>query len=167
LYRKRIGWLAALILVNMASGHVIARHEELIVSSIALAFFIPLLIATGGNAGSQSATLMIRAIATGDLRPNQWLWAAGREILVGLGLGVSLGLATWFLGFYRGGLDMAVVIFLTMSAIVLISNLIGVGLPFLLNRLGLDPAVASSPLITTVVDFVGLTIYFFIAIHIL
>lgn len=167
LYRKRIGWLAALILVNMASGHVIARHEELILSSIALAFFIPLLIATGGNAGSQSATLMVRAIATGDLRPNQWLWAAGREVLVGLSLGVSLGLATWFLGFYRGGVDMAVVIFLTMSAIVLISNLIGVGLPFLLNRLGLDPAVASSPLITTVVDFVGLTIYFFIAIHIL
>jgi magnesium transporter len=125
------------------------------------------LIATGGNAGAQSATLIIRAIATGDLRADQWLWAVGKELLVGLGLGVTLGLATWFLGFYRGGFDMAIIILLTMTAIVLVSNLIGVGLPFLLNKLKLDPAVASSPLITTVVDFVGLTIYFSIAVQIL
>lgn len=167
LYRKRIGWLAALIVVNMASGHVIARHEDLLLSSIALSFFIPLLIATGGNAGAQSATLMVRAIATGDLRADQWLWAVGKELLVGLGLGVTLGLATWFLGFYRGGFDMAVIVFLTMTAIVLVSNLIGVGMPFLLDRLKMDPAVASSPLITTVVDLVGLTIYFSIAVQIL
>jgi len=167
LFRKRVGWLTGLILVNLAASEIIAFHEELLLSSIALAFFIPLLIATGGNAGAQSATLMIRAMATGDLKPDQWLWAAGKELALGVALGLTLGILTWFLGIYRGGLRMGLVVFLSMVGIVLVSNLIGASLPFLLNKLRLDPAVASSPLITSVADVAGLSIYFFIAAFIL
>ncbi len=167
LFRKRVGWLTGLILVNLAASEIIAFHEELLLSSIALAFFIPLLIATGGNAGAQSATLMIRAMATGDLKPDQWLWAAGKELALGVALGLTLGILTWFLGIYRGGLKMGLVVFLSMVGIVLVSNLIGASLPFLLNKLRLDPAVASSPLITSVADVAGLSIYFFIAAFIL
>lgn len=167
LFQKRIGWLTGLILVNLAASEIIAFHEELLLSSIALTFFIPLLIATGGNTGAQSATLMIRAMATGDLRPDQWLRAFGKELLLGLLLGFTLGVLAWFIGIYRGGFGLSLVIFLSMAAIVLVSNLIGAGLPFLLSRLRLDPAVASSPLITSVADVAGLAIYFFIAVRVL
>ena len=167
LFRKRIGWLTGLILVNLAASEIIAFHEELLLSSIALAFFIPLLIAAGGNAGAQSATLMIRAMATGDLKPDQWVYAVGKELALGVVLGLTLGLLSWFLGVYRGGLRMGMVVFLAMSGIVLVSNLIGASLPFLLSKLRLDPAVASSPLITSVADVAGLSIYFFIATWIL
>ena len=163
LFRKRIGWLMGLILVNLAASEIIAFHENLLLSSIALAFFIPLLIAAGGNADAQSATLMIRAMATGDLKPDHWIRAAGKELALGILLGLTLGVLTWFLGVYRGGWRMGMVVFLAMTGIVLVSNLIGASLPFLLSRLRLDPAVASSPLITSVADVVGLSIYFFIA----
>jgi magnesium transporter len=167
LYRRRIVWLGGLVLVNLVSAGVLAAHEELLISSIALAFFIPLLIATGGNAGAQSATLMVRAIATGDLHPGEWSWAIGREIGIGALLGMTIGLATWGLGLFKGGVEIGIVVGLTMIAVVIVSNLIGVILPFLLTRLRMDPAVASSPLITSVADVVGLIIYFSIATRIL
>lgn len=167
LYRKRIVWLGGLVLVNLVSAGVLAAYEELLVSSIALAFFIPLLIATGGNAGAQSATLMVRAIATGELHLGEWSWAIGREIGIGALLGLTVGFATWSLGFFRGGVEIGMVVGLSMIAVVVASNLIGVILPFLLTRLRLDPAVASSPLITSVADVVGLIIYFSIATRIL
>lgn len=167
LYRKRIGWLVALVLVSLASSGVIAAYEEVLVSAIALAFFIPLLIGSGGNTGAQSATLMVRAIATGDVQLGQWMWAAGREIGVGILLGLTTGLATWLLGSFRGGFEIGIVVGLAMLSIVIVANMIGVLLPFLLTRLRLDPAVASSPLITSIADFVGLMIYFSIATWIL
>ncbi|MBS3921081.1 MAG: magnesium transporter [Deltaproteobacteria bacterium] len=167
LYRRRIVWLGGLVLVNLVSAGVLAAHEELLISSIALAFFIPLLIATGGNAGAQSATLMVRAIATGELHLGEWSWAISREIGVGALLGMTIGLATWGLGLFKGGGEIGIVVGLTMIAVVIASNLIGVVLPFLLTRLRLDPAVASSPLITSVADVVGLIIYFSIATRIL
>jgi magnesium transporter len=167
LYRKRIIWLAVLILVNLISAEVIAAYEEVLTASIALAFFIPLLIASGGNTGAQSATLIIRAIATGDVDLSQWLWAVGREMALGLILGVTMGLTVWLLGLYRGGFEIAIVVAMSMVAIVIVSNLIGVILPFLLTRLGLDPAVISSPLITSVADVAGLIIYFSIAVRVL
>lgn len=167
LYRRRIVWLGGLVLVNLISAGVIAAHEEMLISSIALAFFIPLLIATGGNAGAQSATLMVRAIATGELGLGEWSWAIGREIGIGALLGMTIGLATWGLGLFKGGIEIGIVVGLTMIAVVIASNLIGVILPFLLTRLRLDPAVASSPLITSIADVVGLIIYFSIATRIL
>jgi len=167
LYRKRIIWLAVLLGVNLFASGVIAANEEMIVSTIALAFFIPLLMATGGNAGAQAATLMVRAIATGDVKLTQWLWALSREIGVGLLLGATMGLAVYMLGFYRGGFEIAVIVSLAMLTIVIISNFIGVALPFILTRLQLDPAMASSPLITSIVDVFGLLVYFWIATLIL
>jgi len=167
LYRRRIVWLGGLVLVNLISAGVIAVHEEMLISSIALAFFIPLLIATGGNAGAQSATLMVRAIATGELGLGEWSWAIGREIGIGALLGMTIGLATWGLGLFKGGIEIGIVVGLTMIAVVIASNLIGVILPFLLTRFRLDPAVASSPLITSIADVVGLIIYFSIATRIL
>jgi magnesium transporter len=167
LYRKRIIWLAVLLGVNLIASGVIAAYEELIISTIALAFFIPLLIATGGNAGAQAATLMVRAIATGDVKLSQWLWALSREIGVGLLLGATMGLSVYMLGLYRGGFEIAMIVSLAMLAIVIISNFVGVALPFILTRLRLDPAMASNPLITSIADVSGLLIYFWIAALIL
>lgn len=167
LYSKRIGWLVALVLVNLASSGVIAAHEETLASAIALAFFIPLLIDSGGNTGAQSATLIVRAIATGDVEVREWLWAIGREIGVGVLLGLTMGAATWLIGSFRGGFEIGIVAGLAMASIVVIANMIGVVLPFLLLRFRLDPAVASSPLITSIVDIIGLIIYFSIATRLL
>jgi magnesium transporter len=167
LYHKRIVWLTALVLVSLVSSGVIAAYEETLASSIALVFFIPLLIASRGNAGAQSATLMIRAIATGDVRMEQWMWALGKELSVGLFLGITMGLTSWALGLLRGGFEIGVVVGLAMASIVVVANIIGVALPFLLSRFRLDPAVASSPLITSVADVIGLIIYFSIATGIL
>jgi magnesium transporter len=167
LYRKRIGWLLALVFVNLISSGIIAAYEEVLAASIALAFFIPLLIDTGGNTGAQSASLMIRSLATEDIELSDWLRTLGKELVEGIFLGVTMGVAAWVLGYWRGGVEVAFIVGLTMLSLVIIANLVGVGLPFLLTRLRLDPAVASSPLITTVVDAVGLLIYFSIATWIL
>ena len=163
LYRKRIPWLALLVLVNLAASSVIAAYEETLSAAIALAFFIPLLIGSGGNAGAQAATLMVRALATGDIREKQWPRTLLKELAVGGTLGVTMGATAWFFGVIRGGLDIAIVVGLAMLAIVVAANMIGVVLPFLLSRLGIDPAVASSPLITSIADVAGLVIYFWLA----
>lgn len=163
LYRKRIVWLLVLLGVNLIASGVIAAYEEVLLSTIALAFFIPLLIATGGNAGAQSATLMVRAIATGDVKLTQWFWALGREMAVAGFLGVTMGVASSILGLFRGGPEIGLVVGLAMVLLVLVSNFIGVVLPFVITKFGLDPAVVSNPLITSVADVAGLIIYFTIA----
>ena len=167
LFRSRIGWLFGLVLVNLLSSGVIAAYEEVLAASVALAFFIPLIIDTGGNAGSQSAMLMIRAISTGDVRPAEWLRVLGREILLGMGIGTVLGVVGMALGTFRGGIQVGMVVLLTMVAIIAVTNLMGVVLPFILTKLRLDPAIASGPLITSVADAVGLLIYFSFAILVL
>jgi magnesium transporter len=163
LYRKRIGWLLVLVIVGISSASVLHAFEAQLADTVALAFFIPLLLGSGGNTGSQSATLVVRALATGDLRLNEGVRAIWKEIRVGLSLGVTMALATAVLGLILGGADIAVVVALTMLCIVLTANLIGALLPLLLTRLGLDPATASSPLIASVMDTLGLLIYFTIA----
>ncbi len=163
LFRKRIGWLLLLIAINLVSSGIIEAYEATLESIIALAFFIPLLIDSGGNTGSQSATVMVRSIATGEVKLNEWLRAMGKELLVGLSLGVAMGLASSLLGFYRGTWGLALVVGLSMASIVLVANLVGTILPFILTKLKIDPAVASSPLITSIADAAGLFIYFGIA----
>jgi magnesium transporter len=164
LYRKRIGWLVILILINLVSSTVISIYEDVLASAMVLTFFIPLLIASGGNVGSQSATLMIRALATGDVKLTQWFRVLSKELLVGLAIGATMGLAGGLLGLFQGGYQIGVVVGLAMVAVVLVSNIMGVALPFVLLRVGLDPAVASSPLITSIADATGLAIYFAIAV---
>jgi magnesium transporter len=163
LYRKRIGWLLILVFVNLASSGVIAVFEETLTATIALAFFIPLLIDTGGNAGAQAATLMIRELATGEIQGRDWLRILIKEIGDGLMLGLTMAVAAFGLGYWRGGPMVGLVIAITMLLLLFLANIVGILLPFLLIRLKLDPAVASSPLITTVVDSMGLLIYFTIA----
>jgi magnesium transporter len=163
LYRKRISWLLILVFVNLGSSSVIAFFEETLSSTIALAFFIPLLTGSGGNAGAQSAALMIRELATVDIDVRDWIRIFVKELGDGLLLGLTMGAATFALGFWRGGPMVGLVIALSMLALLFVANLFGILLPFVLVRLKFDPAVASSPLITTLVDLMGLTIYFSVA----
>ncbi|NLG85154.1 MAG: magnesium transporter [Firmicutes bacterium] len=163
LFTSRIGWLVSLVFINLLSSGVIAFFEKTLASAIALAFFMPLLIDSGGNAGSQSATLVVRALATGEIRLSQWIKVLFREILVGVMLGMVMGLASGLLGVFRGGYRVGLVVGVSMVAIIILANLVGVLLPFLLTRFKLDPAVASSPLITSIADCMGLFIYFSIA----
>jgi len=167
LFRKRIGWLTVLIFVNLLSAAVIVNYQEYLQTYVALVLFMPLLIASGGNTGAQSATLMVRALSTGDLKLDGWWKALGKEVLVGLMLGGSMGLLTWLLGIYRSGQQIAMVVALSMLSIVVVANLLGVLLPFTLSQFKLDPAVASSPLITSLMDVLGLIIYFTIAVAVL
>lgn len=171
LYRKRIGWLMILVLVNLVSGLAIAMFEDAIEAVIALVFFLPLIIASSGNAGSQSATLMVRALATGDVETTDWLRMWGKEFSVALGLGLTMAVAVSLIGIWRGGpelgVQLAMVVGFAMLAVVIMGAMIGVLLPFMLQRLNMDPATASTPLITSVADVVGILIYFSIASAIL
>lgn len=163
LYRKRVGWLVALVFVSLLSSGVITFFEGTLEKVIVLTAFIPLLTGSGGNTGSQSATLMVRAIATGDLELSEWFSTVCRELIIGLFLGVTLGVVSSLVGFARGGWQIGLIVGLTMMAIIVVASLIGVSLPFILSKLDLDPAVASSPLISSVTDVLGLIIYFTVA----
>lgn len=167
MYRKRVFWLVLLVFANIFSGAGIAYFEDLIAANVALVFFLPLLIDSGGNAGSQSATLMVRAMATGDVVLRDWASMIGRELLVAGLLGLTMALAVSAVGLVRGGPAIAVVVALTMLATVVVGSVIGMSLPFLLSRFKADPATASSPLITTIADGAGVFIYFMIASQVL
>lgn len=160
LLKSRLPWLAVLIAVNLLSSGIISSYEETLTLYVGLAFFIPLLIDAGGNSGSQAAMMMIRALSTGDIRADQWKRILLRELLCGVLIGIVLGLMGGTLGFLRGGPDLALVLFVSLLLILIVTNLTGVLLPFALSALKLDPAMASGPLITTVADAAGLLIYF-------
>ncbi|MED0657553.1 magnesium transporter [Anoxybacillus ayderensis] len=163
LYRKRISWLVLLVFFNIFSGAGIAFFEDTIAQNIALVFFLPLLVDSGGNAGSQSATLMIRALATGDIRIRDWAKLFVKEISIAALLGVTMALAVSLIGLYRGGIEIAIVVSLSMFCVVIVGSLIGMSLPFIFSRFKLDPATASAPLITSLADMIGVVIYFSIA----
>src|SRR5690606_15640977 len=134
----RIVWLFALVVFNLITIKIMASFEEILATAVVLTFFIPLLIGTGGNTGTQSATLMVRALATDDIEINQWWQTFIKEISVGTTIGITMGVTGFALGMFKGGLEIAIVISLTMVAIVLVSNFIGFSLPFLLTKLKLD-----------------------------
>jgi magnesium transporter len=129
LWRARIVWLVLLVFGNIFSGAGIAYFEDTIAAHLALLFFLPLLIASGGNAGAQSATLMVRALATGDVRASDWSKMLAREVVIALGLGVTMALAVSWIGVWRGGTEIATVVSLAMVVIVLIGALIGLCCP--------------------------------------
>ncbi|MFP7571180.1 magnesium transporter [Marivita sp. S2033] len=163
LYSKRIVWLALLVFGNLFSGAGIAYFEETILAYVSLVFFLPLLIDSSGNAGAQSATLMVRAIATGDVALKDWRDLILRELAIAAALGATMALVVFPLGLWRGGPEIAFVVGMTMVLVVMIGSLVGMSLPFLLSRMKLDPATASGPLVTTISDAVGVVIYFSIA----
>ncbi|MDZ4198925.1 MAG: magnesium transporter [Kiritimatiellia bacterium] len=163
LFLARLPWLLVLILVNLVSGAGIAFYETTIERTISLVFFLPLLIASAGNAGAQAATLMVRALATGDVHLRDGFRMLFREAGIAGMLGLTMGVAVWGLGWWRGGIAVAGVVSLTMVCVVMVGSLLGLGLPFLLTRLRLDPAAASVPLVTSLADIGGVLIYFRIA----
>ncbi len=163
LYKNRVFWLVFLVFGSLLSGIGIAHFEDIIAQNIVLVFFLPLLVGSGGNAGSQSSTLMVRALATGDVQFKDWFSLLGRESLVALCLGITMAVAVSFLGFYRGDEYVALVLAISMIGIVLLGCLIGMSLPFILNKFGFDPASASAPLVTSICDATGVLVYLSIA----
>ncbi|WP_332400417.1 magnesium transporter [Vibrio metschnikovii] len=167
MYRKRVFWLVLLVFGNLFSGAGIAHFEDTIHAYVALVFFLPLLIDSGGNAGSQSATLMVRALATGEVIGKDWAKMLGREVMIAGLLGVTMAAAVSMLGLWRGGPEIALVVAITMQIVVIVGSVVGMSLPFILSKLKFDPASASAPLITTIADAVGVIIYFSVATMIL
>lgn len=169
--RKRVFWLAVLFLGSLLTATAIGYYEDALAKAVVLALFIPLIISSGGNSGSQATTLVIRALAIGELRLRDWWRVLFKEIASGLTLGVILGaigfVRVWFWPGAETPAAQATWIALTVATslvgIVLWGSLIGAMLPFLLSRLGLDPASASAPFVATIVDVTGLVIYFSVA----
>lgn len=162
LYKKRIVWLVALVFMNVFSGAAIASFEEVIQSVVSLVFFLPLLIDSGGNAGSQSATLMIRSLAVGDVQMKDWFRLLGKELIVSLFLGLTMAFAVSLVATFRAP-DIIIVVATTMVLNVIAGSLIGMLLPFIFTQFKTDPATASAPLITSIADITGVVIYFSIA----
>ncbi len=162
LYKKRILWLTILVFMNVFSGAAIAHFENVIQSAVSLLFFLPLLIGSSGNAGAQSATLMIRSLAVGDVKTKDWLKLFGKEILVSLLLGITMAIGVSLVASFRAP-EIMMVVAITMVFTVMTGSLIGLLLPFIFTTVKLDPAAASAPLVTSIADISGVLIYFSIA----
>ncbi|TVQ70140.1 MAG: magnesium transporter, partial [Oceanospirillales bacterium] len=167
IYRKRIFWLLLLVFANIFTAAGIAIYEDTIAKYAVLVFFMPLLIGSAGNAGSQASTLMVRALGTGDVVMSDWARLFGREIIIALALGLTMAFAVAFIGHFRGGYDIALIVALSMVSVVMMGSLLGLSLPFILKRAGLDPATASAPLVATIADAAGILVYFGIATAVL
>jgi len=166
--RKRGGWLTLLFIEEMFTGTALRHYEATLASAIALTFFIPLIISSGGNSGSQSATLITRALAVGDVDMRDAMRVFLRELGQGLVLGAFLGA----IGFGRAlmwgnGTEVATVVALTLLFVVITGTIVGAMLPMAFTKVGFDPAIASSPFVASLVDVAGIIIYFNIAIHLL
>jgi magnesium transporter len=167
--RRRAGWLVVLFLGEMLTATAMAFFEEEIARAVVLALFVPLIISSGGNSGSQAATLVIRALALGDLTLRQWWRVLRREVRSGLALGGILGvigfarIALWSLFTDLYGphwLLVALTVGVALVGVVVWGTLAGAMLPIALRRLGFDPAASSAPFVATLVDVTGLVIYF-------
>jgi len=164
LFRRRIVWLLALFVAEAYTGTVMRAFEDELDKVVALAFFVPLLIGTGGNVGSQVTTTLVRAMAVGELRLRDIRWVLGKEVTVGLAMGAVMAAAAFGRAELLGvGADVGVVVALTIATICLWSSAVAAMLPLVLRRLRVDPAVVSAPFITTLVDGTGLVIYFTVA----
>jgi magnesium transporter len=174
--RKRVGWLAALFIGEMFTATAMAYFEDEIARAVVLALFVPLIISSGGNSGSQASTLVIRAMALGEVKLRDWWRVVQRELLSGIVLGFVLGT----IGFLRiviwqmfrpiyGEHYMAVAftVFASLIGVITFGTFAGSMLPFILRRIGVDPASACAPFVATLVDVTGLVIYFTVAIFIL
>ncbi len=162
--RKRIGWLLLLFVAETFTGTVLRFYENELAAVVALSFFIPLLIGTGGNAGSQTVTTIIRSIALGEIQLNDIWRVLAREMSTGMVIGVLIGGIAFGRALLWGAPPpLALTVSLTVLAICSWSTSVGSLIPILAERFGVDPAVLSAPLITTLVDATGLIIYFSIA----
>ena len=167
--RKRVGWLAVLFVSEMLTTAAMSRFEAEIARAVVLAVFIPLIISSGGNSGSQASTLVIRAMALGEVKMGDWWRVVHRELRSGLAMGLVLGVIgltrveLWQLLFHTYGshhLLVGLTIAISVLGVVTWGTLSGSMLPFLLKRFRLDPASASAPFVATLVDVTGIVIYF-------
>ena len=177
LIRQRAGWLVIVFIGELFTATAMGFFEGEIQKAVVLALFLPLIISSGGNSGSQSSALVIRAMALAEVSVRDWFRVFKREIISGLGLGVILGsigfarIAVWNQFFPKlygeHWMLLGFVIFFSLIGVVLWGSLAGAMLPFILRRLGFDPAKAAAPFVATIVDVTGLVIYFFVAALIL
>jgi magnesium transporter len=174
--KKRAGWLVVLFLGEMLTATAMGFFEKEIARAVVLALFVPLIISSGGNSGSQASTLVIRALAVGDVSMSDFWKVIRREIFTGLALGLILGaigflrISIWsaFSTLYGPHwLLVATTVAVALVGVVLWGTLIGCGLPFILRRLGFDPATSSAPFVATLVDVTGLIIYFSVGLVVL
>ncbi|WP_438009035.1 magnesium transporter [Sorangium sp. So ce321] len=170
--KKRAGWLSALFLGEMLTASAMGHYEEEIARAVVLALFVPLIISSGGNSGSQATTLIIRAMALGEVAVKDWWRIVRRELTAGLSLGVILAtiglvrILVWQAIFHTYGehyREVAATVAVSLVGIVTWGTLAGSMLPFAIRRLGFDPASASAPFVATLVDVSGLVIYFNVA----
>ncbi len=174
--KKRAGWLVILFLSEMLTATAMGYFEEEIARAVVLALFVPLIISSGGNSGSQASTLIIRAMALGEVTLSMWWKVMRREIVAGVLLGCILGsigfirIAGWSLFSDIYGAHwflVALAVSLSLIGVVLWGSLAGSMMPFILKKLGADPATSSAPFVATLVDVTGLLIYFSVALFIL
>ncbi len=174
--KKRGGWLTVLFLSEMLTATAMGFYQNEISKAVVLALFIPLIISSGGNSGSQAATLVIRAIALGEIHFRDWWRVLGREIVAGLCLGLVLGIV----GFLRISIWsqfsaiygphwmlVAISIFFSLIGVVMWGTLMGAMLPIVLKKFGADPATSSAPFVATFIDVTGIVIYFNIAMFVM
>jgi magnesium transporter len=177
LIRRRAGWLLVLFLSEMLTATAMGRFEEEIARAVVLALFVPLIISSGGNSGSQAASLIIRALAVGELGVRDWWRVMKKEILSGLVLGATLGTVgflritvwsqVWPNVYGEHWALIAITVFLSLIGVVIWGTLSGSMLPIALKRMGMDPAVSSAPFVATLVDVTGIVIYFEVAARVL
>src|SRR5690554_762963 len=168
LLKKRLTWLTLLFSSGILTVHAMGQFENKISEKALIALFVPLIIASGGNSGTQTASLMIRAFALKDIKLSDWSWVIRRELFSGLILSLVLGSMGFILSyiftknFYpeENEIQIAVAIFVSLICVVITGCLVGAMLPFLLSKLKLDPSVSSTPAVTTILDVSGLLIYF-------
>ena len=170
--RKRAGWLALLFLGEMLTATAMGYFQEEIAKAVVLALFVPLIISSGGNSGSQATSLIIRALAVRDVTLRDWWCVLWREIVASFALGcvlAGIGMVRILLWPHRAQIYGAHYVLIagtvacSLVGVVMFGSLVGAMLPFFLRRLGFDPAVSSAPLVATLVDVTGLVIYFTIA----
>ena len=162
--RSRLTWLILLFVAETATGTVLRHFEGELAKVVALSFFVPLLIGTGGNAGSQTVSTIIRALALGDVRVRDIGRVIRREVAAGVLLGLLLGTIAFFRALMWGvDYDLAMCVAVTILVICTWANAVGATIPLAAQRFGIDPTVVSAPLITTLVDASGLFIYFTVA----
>jgi len=169
---KRGPWLITLFLGGMLTANAMAYFQDEIEKAVVLAIFLPLIIASGGNSGSQAATLIIRSIATGELHLRDWTIVLRREFLTGILLGLILGAIGWVRVAIEGAITgrftsqwplIGLTVGVSLNGVVLWGTIVGAMLPFILRKLGLDPATSSAPFVSTFVDVTGILIYFYVA----
>lgn len=168
LWKKRAVWLLLLFVAEAYTSSVLQHFGEALESAIALAFFIPLLIGTGGNSGTQITSTLVRAMALGEVRLRDMGRVIRKEVTTSLLIAITLGLAgcirAWMMGI---GMEITMIVSLTLVCITLWSAVVSSVIPMVLKRVGIDPAVVSAPFIATLIDGTGLIIYFKIAQHFL